>query len=71
MTGDEKGPSPSWSEGASQMSSEETIAVRKAIGARLRQMRETPPRWSRPDLARLLRAAADPRDRAGMPHVKP
>ncbi|MFV2179935.1 hypothetical protein ACFHW2_43270 [Actinomadura sp. LOL_016] len=53
------------------MFSEETAAAKKAIGARLRQVREAPPRWSRPDLARLLRDAADPRDRACMPHVKP
>ena len=53
------------------MSSEETNAVKKTIGVRLRRAREAPPRWSRPDLARLLRGAADPRDRAGMPHVKP
>ncbi|GGV45227.1 hypothetical protein GCM10010182_82030 [Actinomadura cremea] len=44
--------------------------ARKALGARLRQVREAPPYWSRPDLARLLRAAADPRDRPGLPHVK-
>ncbi|QXJ26379.1 transcriptional regulator [Actinomadura graeca] len=39
------------------------------MGARLRQVREAPPYWSRAELARLLRAAADPRDRANMPHV--
>ncbi|QXJ22168.1 transcriptional regulator [Actinomadura graeca] len=44
-------------------------ADKKAIGARLRQIREAPPYWSRAELARLLRAAADPRDRADMPHV--
>ncbi|MGI5325512.1 hypothetical protein [Actinomadura nitritigenes] len=43
---------------------------KKAIGARLRAEREAPPYWSRPDLARLLRDAADPRDRTGLPHVK-
>lgn len=57
-------------EGASPMSSDATAAAKKAIGARLRRVREAPPRWSRPDLARLLRAAADPRDRATLPHVK-
>lgn len=45
-------------------------AAKKAIGARLRQVRVAPPYWSRPELARLLRAAADPRDRAGLPHVE-
>ncbi|NVI91237.1 transcriptional regulator [Actinomadura sp. BRA 177] len=44
---------------------------KKAIGLRLRKAREAPPYWSRPDLARLLRAAADPRDRPGLPHVSP
>ncbi|WP_131738394.1 hypothetical protein [Actinomadura roseirufa] len=43
---------------------------KKAIGARLREVREAPPYWSRPELARLLRGAADPRDRPGLPHVK-
>ncbi|WP_037559389.1 hypothetical protein [Spirillospora albida] len=42
---------------------------KQAIGARLRAVREAPPRWSRSGLARLLREAADPRDRDGMPHV--
>lgn len=44
---------------------------KQAIGARLRAEREAPPYWSRPDLARLLRDAADPRDRPNLPHVKP
>jgi len=44
---------------------------KKAIGARLRKERENPPYWSRSELARLLRAAADPRDRPGLPHVSP
>ncbi|QXJ22760.1 helix-turn-helix transcriptional regulator [Actinomadura graeca] len=44
---------------------------KKAIGARLREIREAPPYWSRSELARLLRAAADPRDRPGLPHVGP
>ncbi|MUN38994.1 transcriptional regulator [Actinomadura litoris] len=42
---------------------------KKAIGARLRKAREDSPYWSRPDLARLLRGAAEPRDRDRMPHV--
>lgn len=42
---------------------------KKVIGARLREVREAPPYWSRAELARRLRAAADPRDRAAMPHV--
>ncbi|QXJ20707.1 helix-turn-helix transcriptional regulator [Actinomadura graeca] len=42
---------------------------KKAVGARLREVREAPPYWSRAELARLLRAAADPRDRVNMPHV--
>src|SRR5437868_238004 len=42
---------------------------KKAIGARLRAAREAPPYWSRADLARRLRDAADPRDRDRMPHV--
>lgn len=42
---------------------------KKAIGARLRAARVEPPYWSRPELARRLRAAADPRDRPGLPHV--
>ncbi|MBW8484771.1 hypothetical protein [Actinomadura parmotrematis] len=43
---------------------------RRAVGARLRALREAPPRWSRAEMSRLLRAAADPRDRAAMPHVE-
>ncbi|MFD0690975.1 hypothetical protein [Actinomadura fibrosa] len=46
-----------------------STADSKVIGARLRAEREAPPRWSRPALARLLRDAADPRDRERMPHV--
>lgn len=42
---------------------------KKAIGARLRAVREAPPRWSRPEMARQLRAAAHPLDRPGLPHV--
>ncbi len=37
-----------------------SVPGKKAIGLRLRKAREAPPYWSRPDLARLLRAAADP-----------
>lgn len=44
---------------------------KKAVGARLRAERESAPYWSRPDLARLLRRAADPRERERLPHVKP
>lgn len=43
---------------------------KKAIGARLREEREAPPYWSRAELARLIRRAADPRDRPGLPHVQ-
>ncbi|WP_019632506.1 hypothetical protein [Actinomadura atramentaria] len=39
------------------------------VGARLRALRETSPYWSRTDLARRLRAAADPADRDRLPHV--
>jgi hypothetical protein len=35
----------------------------------LRAVRERPPYWSRAELARLLRAAADPRARARLPRV--
>ena len=45
------------------------IPDKKAIGARLRAAREEPPYWSRPELARLLRDAADQRVRDRMPHV--
>lgn len=37
-------------------------ADRQALGARLRAAREADPYWSREQLARLLRAAADPRE---------
>ncbi|WP_242906331.1 hypothetical protein [Actinomadura terrae] len=42
---------------------------KKAIGVLLREAREAPPYWSRADLARLLREAADPLDRPHLPHV--
>lgn len=42
---------------------------RKVIGARLREAREASPRWSRAEMARRLRAAADPHDRPRLPHV--
>ncbi|GAA4239235.1 hypothetical protein GCM10022254_58490 [Actinomadura meridiana] len=41
-------------------------AAKKIIGARLREIREADPYWSRGDLARLLRAAAAPEE---LPHV--
>ncbi|MFI6522273.1 helix-turn-helix domain-containing protein [Spirillospora sp. NPDC050679] len=41
----------------------------KSIGARLRAAREAPPYWSRAELARRLRAAADPRELPDIPHV--
>lgn len=44
-------------------------ADKKVIGARLRQERETPPYWSRAELARRLRAAAHPRELDDLPHV--
>ncbi|MQY03326.1 transcriptional regulator [Actinomadura macrotermitis] len=44
-------------------------ADKKLIGARLRAAREAVPYWSRAELARRLRAAADPRERPGLPHV--
>ncbi|MFC5750422.1 hypothetical protein [Actinomadura rugatobispora] len=43
---------------------------KKAIGLRLREVREATPYWSRGKLARLLRAAADPREREDLPHVQ-
>lgn len=45
-------------------------AEREAIGARLRAEREAIPYWSRATLARLLRQAADPREREALPHVQ-
>ncbi|WP_019632507.1 hypothetical protein [Actinomadura atramentaria] len=39
------------------------------VGARLRALREAPPYWSRTDLARLIRDAADPAERDLLPHV--
>ncbi|MFC4906790.1 helix-turn-helix domain-containing protein [Actinomadura gamaensis] len=42
---------------------------KKGVGARLRAAREAPPYWSRAEMARRLRAAADPADRDGLPHV--
>lgn len=44
-------------------------ADKSVIGARLRAAREAPPRWSRSELARRLRAAAHPDERADLPHV--
>ncbi|GAA4396156.1 hypothetical protein GCM10023088_78430 [Actinomadura verrucosospora] len=41
----------------------------KEIGRRLRAAREAPPRWSRAEMARRLRTAADPDERARLPHV--
>ncbi|WP_131741248.1 XRE family transcriptional regulator [Actinomadura roseirufa] len=46
-----------------------STADKKAIGARLREAREAPPYWSRAEMARRLRAAADPRERDDLPHV--
>ncbi|MCP2336715.1 hypothetical protein [Actinomadura rupiterrae] len=46
-----------------------TDKIKRAIGARLRAAREAPPYWSRAEMARRLRAAADPADRQGLPHV--
>lgn len=45
-------------------------ADKKALGARLREAREATPYWSREELARRLRAAADPRELPDIPHVK-
>ncbi|MFD0685919.1 helix-turn-helix domain-containing protein [Actinomadura fibrosa] len=42
---------------------------KRTVGARLREVREAPPYWSRAEMARRLRAAADPRDLPGLPHV--
>ncbi|MBA9001944.1 helix-turn-helix domain-containing protein [Thermomonospora cellulosilytica] len=45
-------------------------ADKKAIGARLRAEREATPYWSRAEMARRLRAAADPRELPDIPHVQ-
>ncbi|MFC9973431.1 hypothetical protein ACFVH6_21315 [Spirillospora sp. NPDC127200] len=44
-------------------------ADEESIGARLRAAREAPPYWSRAEMARRLRAAADPRELPDIPHV--
>jgi len=44
-------------------------ANKEDIGARLREAREAPPYWSRSEMARRLRAAADPRELDDLPHV--
>lgn len=44
-------------------------ADKKVIGARLRAAREAPPYWSRAEMARRLRAAADLRELPDLPHV--
>lgn len=44
-------------------------ADKKVIGARLRAAREATPYWSRSEMARRLRAAADPAEREDLPHV--
>ncbi|MGI5204704.1 hypothetical protein ACQEU6_24370 [Spirillospora sp. CA-108201] len=41
----------------------------KEIGRRLRAVREAPPHWSRSEMARRLRTAADPDERVRLPHV--
>lgn len=42
-------------------------ADKRMIGARLRTAREESPRWSRAEMARRLRSAADPRELPGLP----
>ncbi|MGI5166939.1 helix-turn-helix domain-containing protein [Spirillospora sp. CA-253888] len=44
-------------------------ADEESIGARLRAAREAPPYWSRAEMARRLRGAADPRKLPDIPHV--
>ncbi|RKS79269.1 hypothetical protein BZB76_0721 [Actinomadura pelletieri DSM 43383] len=46
-------------------------AARKIIGARLREIREADPYWSRGDLARLMRTTATPEELPHVAHVPP